>query len=105
MGKQFEITFCKNERICYVDRMNAGVNGHEKFPGKYKAAVDFDEEYLNVRLLLDVSQSELFINEGEVVKTNLLYPEELYQVKLFTLDGDLEIAKSYIYEMDENVVC
>ena len=66
--------------------------------------MDFDEEYLNVRLLLDVSQSELFINDGEVVMTNLLFPEELYQVKLFTLDGDLEIAKSFIYEMDENVV-
>lgn len=104
MGKQFEITFCKNEHICYVDRTNAGINAHEKFPGKYKAAVDFDEEYLNVRLLLDVSQSELFINDGEVVMTNLLFPEELYQVKLFTLDGDLEIAKSFIYEMNENVV-
>ncbi len=55
--------------------------------------------------MLDVSQSELFINDGEVVMTNLLFPEEFYQVKLFTLDGDLEIAKSFIYEMDENVVC
>ena len=66
--------------------------------------MDFDEEYLNVRLLLDVSQSELFINDGEVVMTNLLFPEELYQVKLFTVDGDLEIEKSFIYEIDENVV-
>lgn len=24
MGKQFEITFCKNEHICYVDRTNSG---------------------------------------------------------------------------------
>lgn len=31
-------------------------------------------------------------------------PEEPYQVKLFTLDGDLEIEKSFIYEIDENVV-
>lgn len=50
--------------------------------------------------MLDVSQSELFMNDGEVVMTNLLFP-----VKLFTLDGDLEIVKSLIYEMDENVVC
>lgn len=50
--------------------------------------------------MLDVSQSELFMNDGEVVMTNLLF-----LVKLFTLDGNLEIAKSLIYEMDENVVC
>ena len=56
-------------------------------------------------MLLDVSQSELFINDGEVVMTDLLFPEEPYQVKLFTLDGDLEIEKSFIYEIDENVVC
>ena len=51
-------------------------------------------------MLLDASKSELFMNVGEVVMTNLLFP-----VKLFTLDGDLEITKSLIYEMDENVVC
>ena len=103
-GKQLEIIFCKEEQICFVDRTNAGINPHEKFAGKYKAPVDFNRETLQVKLLMDVSQSELFINEGEVVMSDLLFPEESYQIKLFTMDGDLEIEKSLIYEIDENVI-
>ena len=53
---------------------------------------------------MDVSQSELFINDGEVVMSNLLFPEDLYKVKLFAIGGDLEIEKSMIYEIEENVV-
>lgn len=48
-----------------------------------------------------VSQSELFINNGEVVMSNLLFPEDFYKVKLFATGGDLVIEKSIIYEMDE----
>ena len=32
--------------------------------GKYKAPVDFTQEFLTIKLLMDVSQSELFINNG-----------------------------------------
>ena len=49
----------------------------------------------------NVSQSELFINNGEVVMSNLLFPEDFYKVKLFATGGDLVIEKSIIYEMDE----
>ena len=37
---------------------------------------------------MDVSQSELFINNGEVVMSNLLFPEDFYKVKLFATGGD-----------------
>ena len=103
-GQQFEIVFCKENQCCFVDRTIAGVNPHDKFAGKYKAPVDFTQEFLTIKLLMDVSQSELFINDGEVVMSNLLFPEDLYKVKLFAIGGDLEIEKSMIYEIEENVV-
>ena len=103
-GKQLEILFSKEERSCTVDRMNTGLNPHENFPGKYKAKVDFEKEYLNLRLILDVSQSELFINDGELVFSNLIFPEEPYQLKLFTEGGDLEIERSAIYELTGDVI-
>ena len=103
-GKQLEILFSKEERSCTVDRMNTGLNPHENFPGKYKAKVDFEKEYLNLRLILDVSQSELFINDGELVFSNLIFPEEPYQLKLFAEGGDLEIERSAIYELTGDVI-
>jgi beta-fructosidases (levanase/invertase) len=103
-GKQLEITFSKKEQSCTVDRRNAGINPHEKFPGKYKSKLDFSKEFLTLRLLLDVSQSELFVNEGELVFSNLIFPEDLYQIKLFTEGGDLEIEKCVIYDLDGDVI-
>ena len=100
-NRQFEIVFCKEKQCCVVDRTTAGVNPHDKFAGKYKAPVDFTQEFLTIKLLMDVSQSELFINNGEVVMSNLLFPEDFYKVKLFATGGDLVIEKSIIYEMDE----
>ena len=100
-NRQFEIVFCKEEQCCFVDRTTTGVNPHDKFAGKYKAPVDFTQEFLTIKLLMDVSQSELFINNGEVVMSNLLFPEDFYKVKLFATGGDLVIEKSIIYEMDE----
>ncbi len=100
-NRQFEIVFCKEKQCCFVDRTTAGVNPHDKFAGKYKAPVDFTQEFLTIKLLMDVSQSELFINNGEVVMSNLLFPEDFYKVKLFATGGDLVIEKSIIYEMDE----
>ena len=100
-SRQFEIVFCKEKQCCFVDRTTTGVNPHDKFAGKYKAPVDFTQEFLTIKLLMDVSQSELFINNGEVVMSNLLFPEDFYKVKLFATGGDLVIEKSIIYEMDE----
>lgn len=100
-NRQFEIVFCKEKQCCFVDRTTAGVNPHDKFAGKYKAPVDFTQEFLTIKLLMDVSQSELFINNGEVVMSNLLFPEDFYKVKLFATGGDLVIEKNIIYEMDE----
>lgn len=38
--------------------------------------MDFSKERMSVKLLLDVSQTELFINDGELVMTNLVFPEK-----------------------------
>ena len=87
-NRQFEIVFCKEKQCCFVDR-TTGVNPHDKFAGKYKAPVDFTQEFLTIKLLMDVSQSELFINNGEVVmstyffrkifiKLNYLQQEEIW---------------------------
>lgn len=70
-NRQFEIVFCKEKQCCFVDRTTTGVNPHDKFA------------------------------DGEVVMSNLLFPEDFYKVKLFATGGDLVIEKSIIYEMDE----
>ncbi|HJB46519.1 MAG TPA: GH32 C-terminal domain-containing protein [Candidatus Mediterraneibacter surreyensis] len=83
-----------------VDRRNSGVNAHEKFPGIYKGKMDFSKERMSVKLLLDVSQTELFINDGELVMTNLVFPEKKYEIKLFVENGTVLIESCVIYELE-----
>ncbi len=51
-NRQFEIVFCKEKQCCFVDRTTTGVNPHDKFAGKYKAPVDFTQEFLTIKLLM-----------------------------------------------------
>lgn len=58
-NRQFEIVFCKEKQCCFVDRTTAGVNPHDKFAGKYKAPVDFTQEFLTIKLLMDKGLSDV----------------------------------------------
>lgn len=107
MGADEEWTLCDKKEVLELDisypieKIHAQTFGIKISTGKYKAPVDFTQEFLTIKLLMDVSQSELFINNGEAVMSNLLFPEDFYKVKLFATGGDLVIEKSIIYEMDE----
>ena len=107
MGADEEWTLCDKKEVLELDisypieKIHAQTFGIKISTEKYKAPVDFTQEFLTIKLLMDVSQSELFINNGEVVMSNLLFPEDFYKVKLFATGGDLVIEKSIIYEMDE----
>ena len=107
MGADEEWTLCDKKEVLELDisypieKIHAQTFGIKISTGKYKAPVDFTQEFLTIKLLMDVSQSELFINNGEVVMSNLLFPEDFYKVKLFATGGDLVIEISIIYEMDE----
>ncbi|MGN1197857.1 MAG: glycoside hydrolase family 32 protein [Acetatifactor sp.] len=100
-GKMFQIEFVPKEGICVVDRRNSGINAHEKFPGIYKGNVDFEKDQISVKLLLDVSQTELFVNEGELIMTNLVFPEKNYEFKLYAEGGAWKIESCVIYILDE----
>lgn len=99
-GKRLLIEFDTKSGVCTVDRTDAGINAHEKFPGIYKGNVDFTRDRLRVKLLLDVSQTELFVNDGELVMSNLVFPEENYDIKLYAENGALEIEECVIYELE-----
>lgn len=98
--KMFQIEFDPKNGICVVDRRNAGINAHEKFPGAYEGCVNYERDKISVKLLLDVSQTELFVNEGELVMTNLVFPENPYEIRLYAEKGALKMEECVIYEME-----
>lgn len=63
------------KEVLYVDRRYSGLNPHEAFPGVYEAPVTGCGGKIDLRILIDVSQIEIFAKQGEKVMTNLLFPE------------------------------
>lgn len=100
-GKKFQIEFDVKNQTCLVDRRDSGVNAHENFPGVYWGKVDFGKEKFSLKVILDVSQIELFVNEGDLVMTNLVFPEASYELKLYAENGEILIDSCKIFELDQ----
>ena len=99
--KKFKIEFDKEHETCTVDRRNSGVNAHDKFPGIYEGKVDFNKELISLKMILDVSQIEIFVNDGELVMTNLVFPEKDYEIGIYSKNGTILIDSCTIYELSQ----
>ncbi|MFC3881437.1 glycoside hydrolase family 32 protein [Algoriphagus namhaensis] len=69
-----EILFSKENGLITIDRRNAGPNDfHPDFAAAHAAPMSWKAE--KVRLFVDAHSVELFINEGEIVMTSTVFPE------------------------------
>lgn len=79
----------------YVDRSHAGCNPHEAFSGIFEAPVKGCHGKMDFRILIDVSQIEVFAKQGEVVMTNLVFPENRgcgYEISIYAKDVSVMTA-------------
>ena len=80
----------------YSDRTSAGLTGFEpSFAQKphVAAALSGTAETLSLDIFLDKSSIEVFVNHGEQVLTDLIFPREDFDdIYLFTEDGELAIS-------------
>ena len=80
----------------YSDRTSAGLTGFEpSFAQKphVAAALSGTTETLSLDIFLDKSSIEVFVNHGEQVLTDLIFPREDFDdIYLFTEDGELAIS-------------
>lgn len=73
----------KADGMLILDRTQSGlVDFNERFPARHQALLG-ELTVQNLRIYLDRSSIEVFINEGELVMTDLLFPEHRYtQIEL-----------------------
>jgi len=78
-GEEIKFTFDISNKQLSVDRSKSGLTGFsEKFaPAPITSPLVKKNSY-KLRLLVDKASTELFVNEGELVQTNIVYPEEPY---------------------------
>ncbi len=70
-----EIGYDQLSSSAYVDRMNSGNTAfHDAFAARHDAPVQLVDGAVKVRLLVDRCSIELFVNDGEVVVSDLIFP-------------------------------
>ena len=77
-------TFDKQAGTMVFDRTKAGLSGFsDKFATPMKAPIAPHDEY-HIRLFKDKASVELFVNEGEVTMTNIIFPTDSFSSLVFS---------------------
>ena len=103
IGEYFLIQFNKKDSRMYVDRRQSGKNRFSKefYKNLHSAPINFDGNSLSLRLIMDVSSSELFINKGALSFTSIFFPtKDFNKISLFAKNGTLEIPQAKVFELE-----
>lgn len=86
-----KVIISKENGLVTIDRTSAGPNDfHPDFGAAHSAPMSWKAE--SIRLYLDASSVELFVNEGELVMTSLLFPSSsLNQINILGGLADVQL--------------
>jgi len=93
-GQQLRIGYEPGAKRFYVDRSQAGNTDFSKdFTGKHTAPARTASGPVTLHLLVDVASVELFADDGEMVMTEIFFPDApLNQLKLFSRDAPVRLT-------------
>ena len=91
------IGYSKSHKQFYVDRRAAGNYGFSKEFGRISTAPYDAGPVLKLHLFIDASSVEVFVDDGRLVMTNLIFPGEKFtNLKLFSKGGAGLLNKAVI---------
>lgn len=92
-GEQIVFGFVAADQTFYFDRSKAGqFDRRVNYPRRHSFKIETQEQRLKVRVLVDNSVAELFINDGEYTMSEQFFPEAPFQnLKMEPLANDLKI--------------
>ena len=102
VGKDEEtsLTYDKATAIFAVDRENSGAGPKEK-----REVELMPSDVLKIRIYLDRSSLEIFLNDGEAAMSERIYPAETSDDIVFVpLEGELTLKKVTFYKLNQGIV-
>lgn len=103
LGENVVVSFNKESYSMLIDRTRSS---KEKFSEDFynnihKVPISFDQEKLDIRLIIDAASIEIFINEGELSFTSIFFPtEDFNSMTLFSNNGTCSIMNAEVYALD-----
>jgi fructan beta-fructosidase len=86
-AKGEKVRILLQNEVFSVDRIQSGVTAfHETFPAVHSVPLD-NIKVNSVEIYVDASSLEIFINDGEIVMTELIFPSERYTMVNFENPG------------------
>jgi fructan beta-fructosidase len=100
-GEETLVGFDEVSKRVFVDRSRSGnVSFHEFFPGIHHAQTQTVDGRIRLHLFIDACSLELFVNDGEVVFTELVFPSPgSRQLELFSRASDAVIHSIKIWPL------
>jgi sucrose-6-phosphate hydrolase SacC (GH32 family) len=112
-GQNFGMNFCvgENQKVVlgydtstanvYLDRRTSGnIAFNPRFPRKVVAPLEPHGESITFRVFVDQSSIEVFVNDGEVVLSSLIFPDPAGKsLQLFSLNGEAILHSLKAWEL------
>jgi fructan beta-fructosidase len=101
-GQKLLIGYEPANKQFYIDRRQAGKKDFSKeFAGKHTAPGESKAQSIKLYVLLDVASVELFADDGEMVMTEIVFPDEVYnQLKIYAKGGSVQLAGGKITKIE-----
>ena len=100
-GEEVRIGFDSTTKQYYLDRSRSGKSEFSPgFSGKHVVARESADAVVRMQLLVDASSIELFADDGQVVMTDVFFPNEDFdQVSLYARSGQVDLKSGSINDL------
>lgn len=100
-GEKMLLGYDFDEEGVFIDRTNSGVTSFSKeFPVRQFAPYTLNQN-LKLQIYMDWSSMEVFVNDGKLVMTSLVFPSKPYnQLRIYTESGEVSFTKGAIWKMN-----
>lgn len=90
------------EKKLFIDRQSSGETSFNPFFAcKHDAILEPEQNRIKMHIFVDWSSVELFANNGELVMTDLIFPDNNSQgLELFAVDGNVQLKSLDFYDLE-----
>ena len=102
LKEKFIIGYSAFNKQFYIDRSEAGNSGFSKEFAGISTAPYIPGATLKLHLLIDASSVEMFVDDGRLVMTTLVFPTEKFtRLKLFSKGGSCLLNKAVFWSIEK----
>jgi len=98
-GEELVFIFNLKESKLIVDRRKGGLSDFSSNFATVNSAPLIRKKLYKINLYIDRASSEIFIDNGELVSTNIIFPSEPYNTLSFETESEISVDNIYVHKI------